>query len=299
MDDEETEVIPAIVPLEIRQPESEAAPSRRMTEDLEVPEPPVGSEPRPQMRSTELTTAMRRSVDQLDGISATTPYLRDRSRSPPARDPVRIPIPEDEALFVNDIQYRQSLHFYGFLARRVFKKKRQLGAGRELNYSKSDKHVMMELVRSRLKEWNNWKQFSAVKVIPPDEVDELLKNNPQMEVLPTRWVDTDKAEVNEKPVYKSRLVARGDLERSNTLRTDSPTSSQLFLNLIISSSACTRQRLQGGDISAAFLQGSCITRMLALKLWAASYYVRRACMAHVMHQEAFGKDYMIVFFDVV
>jgi len=72
--------------------------------------------------------------------------------------------------------------------------------------------------------------------------------------------------VNEDPIYKSRLVARGDLERNNNLRTDSPTSSQLFLNLIISFSACTKQPLRGGDISAAFLQGTGITRMLALKL---------------------------------
>ena len=263
---EDQEVIPVPVPLE--QPESEAAPSRQMTEDL--PEPPVGQVPQhpPGLGDGGLTAALRRSVDQLDGIPRpATPYPRTtRSRSPPARDPVRVPIPEDEALFVKDLQYRQSLHFYGFLARRVFKKKRQTGAGRELNFNKSEDKVKQELEKSRLKEWNNWKQFSAVKIIPPDEVEEVLKNNPEMEILPTRWVDTDKAEVNEDPIYKSRLVARGDLERNNNLRTDSPTSSQLFLNLIISFSACTKQPLRGGDISAAFLQGTGITRMLALKL---------------------------------
>ena len=56
------------------------------------------------------------------------------------------------------------------------------------------------------------------------------------------------------------------MEKGNDLRTDSPTSSQLFLNVIISYAASTQRRLRGGDISAAFLQGTWIKRPLALRL---------------------------------
>ena len=87
--------------------------------------------------------------------------------------------------------------------------------------------------------------------------------------IPSRWVDTDKSEDPSKPEYKPRLVARGDLEKSsstNPVRTDSPTSSQLFLHTIVSFSVCKKQRLRGCDISAAFLQGTRIRRKLALKL---------------------------------
>lgn len=60
-------------------------------------------------------------------------------------------------------------------------------------------------------------------------------------------------------------MARGDLEKNNQLRTDSPTTSQLFLNLIVSYSASKKRGLKGGDISAAFLQGAGIQRKLVLK----------------------------------
>ena len=80
-------------------------------------------------------------------------------------------------------------------------------------------------------------------------------------MIPSRWVDTDKSEVGEEPEFKSRL-GRGDLEKGNDLRTDSPTSSQLFLNVTISYAASTQRRLCGGDISAAFLEGAWIIRDL-------------------------------------
>ena len=96
-----------------------------------------------------------------------------------------------------------------------------------------------------------------------------MADNPDLVVIPSRWVDTDKSEDPKNPAYKSRLVARGDLEKTkdgSQVRTDSPTSSQLFLHTIISYSVCKKRTLRGGDISAAFLQGTKIKRKLALKL---------------------------------
>ena len=87
-------------------------------------------------------------------------------------------------------------------------------------------------------------KFNAVKVIPPEEVDAFLQAHPEAEVLPTRWADTNKAEVGEEEKLKSRLVVRGDLEEDGSVRSDSPTTSQLILNLIISFAAATGLRLR-------------------------------------------------------
>ena len=82
----------------------------------------------------------------------------------------------------------------------------------------------------------------------------------------SRWVDTNKAEEGEEDKFKSRLVVRGDLEENKGVRTDSPTASQLFINLIICWAAALGAPLRAGDISAAFLQGAWITRLLAITL---------------------------------
>ena len=35
--------------------------------------------------------------------------------------------------------------------------------------------------------------------------------DPSLRVIPTRWVETNKAEIGQPDVFKSRLVVRGDL----------------------------------------------------------------------------------------
>ena len=246
---EEIEVIP--VPELAEQPESEQAPSMEGT----VPPTPTMDQMRP--TSQELTNALRTSVRQLDGL----PH-RQRSRSP-HREPHLLPVPEGRDGL---LALKHKDEFYCFLAKRIYKKKRQVGAGREVNYGKSEVAIKGKLDATRTKEWSNWRQFDAVKILPPGEQAQFFEDNPDAEVIPTRWVDTDKSEPGQEPEYKSRLVARGDLEKNNSLRTDSPTTSQLFLNLVMSYSTTSGNRLKGGDISAAFLQGSRIKRKLVLKL---------------------------------
>ena len=235
-----------------------------MVDDIPVPlEPPGGPNP---MQAASLRTALVRSVNALDGIpEMETPYPpeRERSRSP-HREAHVVPVPASmDGLYA---QQRQEKYFHCFLAKRIFKKRRQVGAGREVQFKKSSQEVQDQLLKTRQKEWSNWVQFTAARILPPDEQEEFFAEHPDTEVIPTRWVDTNKSEEGEEPQYKSRLVARGDLEQNNRLRTDSPTSSQLFLNLIISYAASTNQGLRGGDISAAFLQGTGIKRSLALRL---------------------------------
>eukprot|EP00435_Cladocopium_sp_Y103_P034047 s298_g8.t1 len=256
------------------QPESEQPPSTGI--------PTVPSTPaQDQIPQLGLHEALRRSANDLDGHHLRSPRPsqnahRGRSRSP-HREPGNIPVPADQdQQQAFEAELRQDRRFTAFLARRDFdaflsrkapKKKRQVGAGRELNYLKSDNQVKEALNETRMKEWNSWKQFQAAHVLPPGpEQDQFLADNPDMVVIPSRWVDVAKSEDPDKPAYKSRLVARGDLEKSADVRTDSPTSSQLFLHTIISYSVCKKRRLRGGDISAAFLQGTSIKRKLALRL---------------------------------
>ena len=249
--EEETPVIDIV-----DQPESEQAPSNVPT----IPPTPTLDRPPTGM---PLTEALRRSVRALDGLPDALPGReRQRSRSP-HRSAEAIPVPRggEDALMANHKQRG----FDAFFARRIYKKKRQVGAGREVNYKKSEPEVKQRLDVTRKKEWGNWNQFGAVQVLLPEMQEQFFRDNPEAEVIPTRWVDTDKSEPDQPSEYKSRLVARGDLEQNNQLRTDSPTTSQLFLNLIISYSASKKKGLKGGDISAAFLQGAGIQRKLVLR----------------------------------
>ena len=233
-------------------------------ENEEIPETPqVGPTAPPGL--TPLQQALHQSLDQVDGHPrqlSRPPGLsvRERSRSP-VREGRNIPVPHpaDEGLLAQERQW----HFHCHLAKRYAKKKKQ-GKGREIVFAKADDKTKAGLLITRKKEWNNWKQFGAVDIIPPEEVQSFLDANPGIEILPMRWLDIDKAEIGEEEALKSRIVVRGDLESNNSLRTDSPTASQLFLNLIIAYAASLGLQLRAGGISAAFLQGTAIQRLLAM-----------------------------------
>ena len=93
-------------------------------------------------------------------------------------------------------------------------------------YDKLDAAILAHLDESRRAEWDNYQKFGAVKIISKREVDRLVSAG--TEILPMQWVDTDKnagLSTPERPLpprYKSRLVARGDLQKVFG-RTDSPT----------------------------------------------------------------------------
>ena len=237
-----------------------------------MPNTPVQA---PAAAPTPLQEAMHRNLDALDGrpFIRPPPGLARPSRTERSRSPVReaqnVPAPRDSGdgqLAVGQLQHEEEWHLHCTLAKRFNKKKRQVGAGAEINYEKASPEIRKALDTTRGKEWNNWKQFDAVFVMPREEKEKFLADHPEAVILPTRWVDVNKAEQHEEPRWKSRLVARGDLEKNNDLRTDSPTTSQLILQMIISLPAATGTRLRPGDISAAFLQGTGITRVLAMSL---------------------------------
>ena len=186
---------------------------------------------------TPLTQSLRQSPDRLDGIF--------RRREPSASD-----------------------SFIATKTERKYKKKTQkkVGAGRELNFSKEEPEMQKKLIATREKEWHNWKFYSDGRLVTEEEVVQMMANNPNLKIIPTRWVDVDKSEIGEPEKLKSRLVVRGDLEDSSLMRCDSPTCSQTMISLVLTLAACRNTKLWSGDISAAFLQGSKLDRTLILSL---------------------------------
>ncbi|CAE7947914.1 RE2, partial [Symbiodinium sp. KB8] len=240
-------------PSSAMEPEQELVPPSRRASEVVVssttePSPAARTSPTP----TPLQRALHRSVDAVDGV---TWARRGRSRSPP---------PTSRNLAGESVEENGPRVFNAFLARRVCKKS-QAARSKELNYSKATGEQKEGMEAARRAEWRNWLGFDAVKVLGPDEAAKFMSENPQSEIVPTRWVETDKAQPWEQPRYKARIVVRGDLEREGGTRTDSPTCSGTMLNVLLSYAASKRLRLHGGDITASFLQGEQMSRVLVLR----------------------------------
>ena len=129
---------------------------------------------------------------------------------------------------------------------------------------KESEEMKQKLNETRRKEWANWMKYSDGVWIDEKQLKEMQAKQPSLRVIPTRWVEVDKSEVGQKDQLKSRLVVRGDLEDSTRMRTDSPTCSLTATSLALALAACRDTDLWGGDISAAFLQGSKLNRILVL-----------------------------------
>ena len=140
--------------------------------------------------------------------------------------------------------------FVGFVERRTYAARRSpktaAARAKELHLNKADPARRTKMLEARAKEWSNWVGFDATTVLSPEQAKQFLRDNPDTEVVPTRWVDTLKSQPWEEDRRKARMVVRGD----HTL----------------AFAASRRQPVQGGDITAAFLQGETITRQLVLAL---------------------------------
>ena len=222
----------------VSQPEPEFTPQVTQLQDTLMP--------------SQLTQALRRDPDALDGL-------------PRGHHQGEV---DDEALMTLEQRKEKRKTSDSFLVMKTEKKYRKktqkVGAGMELNYEREDEDTQKELQETMQKEWSNWERYTDGRWIEEDEFNQLRQDNPALKVIPTRWVHTNKAEPNQPRKLKSRLVVRGDLEDSSSMRCDSPTGSQLCLSLVFSMSATRDTTLWSGDISAAFLQGSQLDRILIL-----------------------------------
>ena len=111
--------------------------------------------------------------------------------------------------------------------------------------------------------------FDAGVVIQGEILENLLNDGVPM--LPTQWIETDENDhlrrpgVGHEAVTKSRLVACGQYENREGLRTDSPTASVEALNLICSFAACKKLKIKIADIKNAYFNADPIDRLLLLK----------------------------------
>ena len=164
-------------------------------------------------------------------------------------------------------------------ARNKYQKKVNLEkAGRLINYSKQEQSIQQEIDKARVSEWENYMRFNAVKQVSDSEAQKMI--NAGVEVLPTSWVDVDKhSGLTEtvtdpqtgktrtqklKPKYKSRLVARGDLQRTYG-RTDSPTADPEAVALVCTFAVSEGLTLHVGDLVHGYFQGEKLERKLLLK----------------------------------
>ena len=90
--------------------------------------------------------------------------------------------------------------------------------------------------------------------------------------IPLQWVDIDKNEHKRReggprvaPLFKSRLVSRGDLEETTGVRTDSPICDIEVLNILLSWVSCERLTVKSGDITNAYFQGCPLERLILMK----------------------------------
>ena len=144
-------------------------------------------------------------------------------------------------------------------------KRKNKSDSHEINYGRASDEMKRKLNESRAKEWSKYK---AIRFPTQAEIESLLLAGES--VIPMRWVDIDKNEKLRAPgdttipeKLKSRLVIRGDLEDGN-FRTDCPTASSTAVHILLSYASCKKLKLKSGDISAAFLQGAPIQRVLLL-----------------------------------
>jgi hypothetical protein len=148
-------------------------------------------------------------------------------------------------------------------------KKRKEAAGKTLNFRKSSETVQEGLLQSRKTEWEKWMQFCAAEIISETKAQSLI--NDGFQPIGMQWIETDKHEHLRlpggppvDPLYKSRLVARGDQEQGE-IRSDSPTCDIEGQNLIFSFAASHNLTISSADISNAYFQGEEQTRLLLLR----------------------------------
>ena len=132
------------------------------------------------------------------------------------------------------------------------------------------KFTQSGLTESRKVEWDKWKHFNAVYPVSGPELEQLLVQGHTP--IPLQWVDIDKNEHKRReggphvaPLFKSRLVSRGDLEETTGVRTDSPTCDIEGLNILLSWVSCERLTVKSGDITNAYIQGCPLEWLILMK----------------------------------
>ena len=137
----------------------------------------------------------------------------------------------------------------------------------------SEKEIEEAMQKAVEKEIGTWQRFDAIEIISPEQSQQIKKDSPE-KVISSRGVwtkkDDEKREENEKEelVLKCRVVGRGFQEEyDESLRRDSPTCSNLLVQIICSLASSRFMKLTAADVRGAFLQGLKIDRELYKESW--------------------------------
>eukprot|EP00435_Cladocopium_sp_Y103_P000814 s912_g1.t1 len=201
-----------------------------------------------------LTQALRQSPERLDGYPPRSHYVEDERKQ----------VSKDDQMMAFLVSRQENT--VKKKNKKYARKNAKTGAGEEVTFEKESPEVQEKMTAAREKEWTNWQNYTNGRWISEEEFQAMRKKDPSLKAIPTRWVEVNKSEPGEPAVMKSRIVVRGDLEDSSKMRTDSPTVSQVMIAITMILCACRDVALWAGDISAAFLQGSTMDRLLVLKM---------------------------------
>ena len=141
---------------------------------------------------------------------------------------------------------------------------------KNLHFASCSADIQAGLRKSRVKEWQKWKEFNAGIILSKDELQKLVQEG--VKVSPMQWIETDKnahkrRDDNKVPQeLKSRLVGCGNFEETEGLRTDSPTGDVDAHNLVFSWCASHQVRIRSADISSAYLQGKQNDRVILYRI---------------------------------
>ena len=115
---------------------------------------------------------------------------------------------------------------------------------------------------SRSAEWHAWKDFDAVDALSEEESAEVYAKKKD-NIIPTRWVETDKAESKfeddafpKEMIAKSRLVVTGFRDKLlGVYRRGAPTASGLREAMLLSMAASLDMTLELGDVKNVHFNG--------------------------------------------
>ena len=138
---------------------------------------------------------------------------------------------------------------------------------KSIDYNTAPPEVQEGLQGAMVKEWGKFEQFGAAIPIVGELKDQLLAEGHQ--VIPSKWVHTDKAEFKKgrpdyAPEWKSRLVSCGNFEVSEGLRSDSPTAEVDVHHVMACWCSCKGVTMHSADITNAYFQGKALDRIVLM-----------------------------------
>ena len=136
---------------------------------------------------------------------------------------------------------------------------------RSIDFETASPVAQQGLRKATEKEWEKFLRFGAVVVIEEAEKDALLKQGHVM--IPSKWVHVDKNEFKKhapdyQPKWKSRLVSRRNFERTEGIRSGSPTGDS---DLHLARPSVVGTKLHSAEVSNAYFQSEPLDRVLLLR----------------------------------